>query len=46
MHEICRLHIIEAGAISANNPQELIENCDVVLTMVSNDDAVKEIFEY
>ncbi|MCW2119922.1 NAD(P)-dependent oxidoreductase [Flavobacterium sp. 7A] len=37
--------LIEAGATSANSPQELIENCDVVLTMLSNDDAVKEIFE-
>lgn len=37
--------LIEAGATSANNPQELMENCDVVITMLSNDAAVKEIFE-
>lgn len=37
--------LIEAGATSANSPQELIENCDVVLTMLSNDADVKEIFE-
>jgi len=37
--------LIEAGATSANSPQELMENCDVVLTMLSNDAAVKEIFE-
>lgn len=36
---------IEAGASSANSPQELMESCDVVLTMLSNDAAVKEIFE-
>lgn len=36
---------IEAGATSVNSPQELMENCDVVLTMLSNDEAVKEIFE-
>lgn len=37
--------LIEAGATSANSPQELMENCDVVVTMLSNDAAVKEIFE-
>ncbi|SDW85477.1 NAD(P)-dependent oxidoreductase [Flavobacterium degerlachei] len=37
--------LIEAGAKSANSPQELMESCDVVLTMLSNDEAVKEIFE-
>lgn len=36
---------IEAGASSANSPQELMESCDVVLTMLSNDAVVKEIFE-
>lgn len=36
---------IEAGASSANSPQELMESCDVVLTMLSDDAAVKEIFE-
>jgi len=37
--------LIEAGASSANSPQHLMESCDVVLTMLSNDEAVKEIFE-
>jgi 3-hydroxyisobutyrate dehydrogenase len=37
--------LIELGAKSAVNPQELINTCDVVITMLSNDDAVKEIFE-
>ena len=37
--------LIELEATSANNPQELMENCDVVLTMLSNDAAVKEVFE-
>jgi 3-hydroxyisobutyrate dehydrogenase len=36
---------IEAGASSANSLQELMENCDVVLTMLSDDTAVKEIFD-
>jgi 3-hydroxyisobutyrate dehydrogenase len=36
---------IEAGASSANSVQELMENCDVVLTMLSDDAAVKEIFD-
>lgn len=37
--------LIAAGALSAISPQQLIEHCDVVLTMVSDDDAVKEIFD-
>ncbi|WP_366183083.1 NAD(P)-dependent oxidoreductase [Flavobacterium ovatum] len=37
--------LIEVGATSASSPQELIEHCDVVVTMLSNDEAVKEIFE-
>lgn len=37
--------LIEAGATSTNSPQELMGNCDVVITMLSNDAAVKEIFE-
>jgi len=36
---------IEAGASSANSLQELMENCDVVLTMLSDDAAVKEVFD-
>lgn len=37
--------LIEAGATTANSPQELMEKCDVVITMLSNDAAVKEVFE-
>lgn len=37
--------LIDAGASTATSPQQLIENCDVVLTMLSNDEAVKEVFE-
>ena len=37
--------LIDAGATSASSPQQLIETCDVVFTMLSNDDAVKNIFE-
>jgi len=37
--------LIDAGAKSADSPQELAENCDVIFTMLSNDVAVKEIFE-
>ena len=36
---------IEAGAKTANTPQELMKNNDVVITMLSNDAAVKEVFE-
>jgi 3-hydroxyisobutyrate dehydrogenase len=36
---------IEAGASPANSLQELMENCDVVLTMLSDDAAVKEVFD-
>lgn len=37
--------LIEAGATSADSPQQLLERCDVVFTMLSNDDAVKEVYE-
>jgi 3-hydroxyisobutyrate dehydrogenase len=37
--------LIKAGATTAENPQELIEQCDVVITMLSDDAAVKEVFE-
>jgi 3-hydroxyisobutyrate dehydrogenase len=37
--------LIEAGATSAASPQELLETCDVVFTMLSNDAAVKEVFD-
>ncbi len=37
--------LTEAGATSADNPQQLLEISDVVLTMLSNDEAVKAVFE-
>lgn len=37
--------IIEAGASSSNSPQQLIESCDIVITMLSDDEAVKAVFE-
>lgn len=36
--------LIKLGATSAANPKELIEKCDIVFAMVTNDDAVKEVF--
>jgi 3-hydroxyisobutyrate dehydrogenase len=33
--------LIELGATSAASTQELIQTCDVVITMLSNDEAVK-----
>jgi 3-hydroxyisobutyrate dehydrogenase len=35
--------LLAAGAKSASSLQELMETCDVVLTMLSNDAAVKEV---
>ncbi len=37
--------LIELGASSAITIQELIKTCDIVITMLSNDAAVKEVFE-
>jgi 3-hydroxyisobutyrate dehydrogenase len=37
--------LLESGATSASTIPELIQACDVVITMLSNDDAVKEVFE-
>lgn len=37
--------LINLGATSALNPQELIKKCDVVFTMLTNDDAVKDVFQ-
>jgi len=37
--------LIEAGASSAESPQQMLQACDVVITMLSNDAAVKEIFD-
>ena len=39
------IELIAAGASSANSPQELMESCDVIFTMLANDDAVKEVFD-
>jgi 3-hydroxyisobutyrate dehydrogenase len=33
--------LIELGATSAASTQELMQTCDVVITMLSNDEAVK-----
>lgn len=37
--------LIQAGATAAQHPIELMAKCDVIITMLSNDDAVKEVFE-
>ncbi|MFE3868745.1 NAD(P)-dependent oxidoreductase [Flavobacterium sp. LS2P90] len=37
--------LLTAGAKAAGNLQNLMKTCDVVLTMLSNDAAVKEVFE-
>lgn len=37
--------LLTLGASAAASPAELIKNCDVVITMLSNDAAVKEVFE-
>ncbi|NRS90398.1 3-hydroxyisobutyrate dehydrogenase [Flavobacterium sp. 7E] len=37
--------LISAGATSAATPEALLQACDVVITMLSNDEAVKEVFE-
>jgi len=37
--------LVTAGAKSAVSLSELIKNCDVVFTMLSNDAAVKEVFD-
>lgn len=37
--------LIDLGATSAASIQELIQTSDVVITMLSNDEAVKEVFE-
>ncbi len=36
--------LIDAGASSAENPSALLQQCDVVFTMVSDDEAAKEIY--
>lgn len=37
--------VLEAGASSASSPQSLWQQCDIVFTMVSDDAAVKAVFE-
>jgi 3-hydroxyisobutyrate dehydrogenase len=37
--------LIDLGATSAASPQELIEKCDIVFIMLTNDDAVKDVFQ-
>lgn len=37
--------LIQAGATAVQRPIELMAKCDVIITMLSNDDAVKEVFE-
>jgi len=36
--------VVEAGAEAADSPAQLAERCDIVFTMVSNDEAVKEVY--
>ena len=36
--------LTDAGASSANSAAGLLDNCDIVFTMLSDDDAVKEIY--
>ena len=37
--------LIHLGATSATSPQELIKKCDIIFTMLTNDDAVKDVFQ-
>ena len=37
--------LLDAGASSADSPRQLMRNCDVIFTMVSDDVAVKAVFE-
>ena len=37
--------LIANGASSAPDPQTLLETCDIVFTMLANDEAVKMVFE-
>jgi 3-hydroxyisobutyrate dehydrogenase len=37
--------LLKAGATSADSPAQLPETCDIVVTMLSDDAAVKEVFE-
>ncbi|MBB2147927.1 NAD(P)-dependent oxidoreductase [Pedobacter gandavensis] len=37
--------LIASGATSAINPQSLIETCDIVFTMLADDQAVKAVYE-
>ncbi len=37
--------LLQAGARSASSPQALMDSCDIIITMLSDDAAVKAIFE-
>src|ERR1700730_6568696 len=37
--------LIAAGASTADSPQQLMQNCDVIFIMVTDDAAVKAVFE-
>jgi 3-hydroxyisobutyrate dehydrogenase len=37
--------MVEAGAIAAESLPQLVQHCDIIITMLSDDAAVKEIFE-
>ncbi len=39
------LELTEAGAIAVDSPKQLTKSCDVIITMLSDDEAVKQIFE-
>lgn len=38
--------LLALGATSASSPRQLMETCDIIFTMLSDDAAVKHIFEY
>lgn len=37
--------LIELGSKWADSPAQLAEQCDIIVTMIANDDALKEIVE-
>ena len=37
--------LLDLDATSAVSPEELIKKCDIVFTMLTNDDAVKDVFQ-
>lgn len=36
--------LVTAGATTAATPQQLLQQCDIVFTMVSNDEAVRQVY--